>query len=223
MKIQLLLTNPREFFREHSETPPSLKWPALIITLMAIFSAITGYQMGGLTGRLLSGIMQGMGMLTAIATSVSSFFGPFFMWLIATIILYTLHKLFQGTGSFTRVAEIAGYGMLPLMLASFIGIILAAYYLPMVDISPVTSTNPDQINAAVQSMMLSPALHQFSLITTLLTIILIIWVANLWAFGFETCCGLEPKAALITAGVPVLVYIIYTLVTLFIFNTGAMT
>jgi len=223
MKLEQLITSPRDFFASLNEQPPSLKVPILIMALMGICSAITGYMMGELTGKLLSGMMQGIGMITAVFSAVSSFFGPVFMWVIAAVIFFALQKFFSGTGSFKRVAEIAAYGMIPLILASMIGILLTMYFLPMIDVSPVTSSDPDQINAAVQSMLANPALHQLSLISSLLTIILLIWSANLWAFGFEICCALDTKKAFLTAGIPVLLFIIYILVVQFYFTPGAMT
>jgi len=225
MKIEEIITSPRTFFISLNEEDPSLKWPALFITVMALLSAVIGYQMGALTGKLLSGMMQGIDQITAIFTAVSSFFGPYLMWIIAAVIFYAIQKFFKGTGSFKRVAEVTGYGMIPLILSSGIGLILAFYYLPRVEVGtiPASATDPDQINKAVQSMLLDPALHQYSLVISLISIILYIWSVNLWAFGFEACCGLDPKKAMITAGIPVLIYIVYTLAMLFIFTPGAMT
>jgi hypothetical protein len=225
MKLEEIITSPRNFFETLSGEPASLKWPLLIISLMAVISAIVGWQMGELTGRLMAGLMQGMAQITAIITAVSAFFGTFVMWLVAAVIFYVLHKLFKGTGSFTRIAQITGYGMVPQILSSLIGLLLAFYYLPQVAISPITSASasPDKINAAVQSLMQDPSLHQFTLISTILSIILFIWSANLWAFGFEACCGLDGKKAMMTAGIPVAIYIIYTLASLFLFTQGAMT
>lgn len=71
------------------------------------------------------------------------------------------------------------------------------------------------------SMMLDPALHEFSIISTIVTIIFLIWVANIWSIGVETCCGLPAKKALIVAGLPVLIYIAYTLSSLLLFTGGS--
>ena len=223
MQIIQILTKPKEFFASCADQEPSLRWPCILITIMAVLSAIVGYQMGELTGRLLSGMMQGLGIITSVITAVGSFFSPYIMWVIAIVIFYALQRFFKGTGSFKRVAEITGYGMLPLIFASVVGIILAMYYLPMVAIKPFFGSDPQKINAAVQGMLQDPALHQFSILSSIISIIFMIWAANLWAFGFETCCGLDSKKAMMTAGIPVLVYIIYTLATLFIFTPGGMT
>ena len=223
MQFIQLFTTPKEFFAALQDQPPSLKQPAILVTLMAVFSAVVGYQMGELTGRLFAGMMQGLGTITAVFTAVSSFFSPYLMWIIATVIFFAIQRFFKGTGSFKRVAEITGYGLIPLIFASVIGIFLAMYYLPMADISPETGSDPEKINAAVQGMLLDPALHQFSIISSIVSIILMIWAANLWAFGFETCCGIDSRKALMTAGIPVVIYIIYTLASLFIFTPGGLS
>lgn len=222
MQIDEIITNPRAFFKALQEETPSLKLPLLIIIIMAILSAIIGYLMGELTGTLMSNLMQGMAQITAIFSAISAFIAVFFMWFIVAVIFFALHKIFQGTGSFKRIAEITGYGMVPQILSSLIGIILSLYYLPQVSVHPISAstTSPDTINAAVQGLMMDPSLHQFTQISSIISIILFLWSANLWAFGIEACCGLDGKKALITVGIPVVLYIIYTIASLFLFTQG---
>lgn len=220
MNLSLLITRPREFFSELSHCEPSLKWPGLIITIIAICSGIMGYQMGELTGRLFSHMMEGMGTITAVFGAGGAFVSTFLMWIIAAVIFFIIQRLLKGTGSFTLVTEITGYGMFPMIISAIAGILLAMHYLPLADVTPVIGSDPEKINAAVQSLMTDPALHQLTLISAILGIILMIWSANIWAFGLETCCGLDSRKALIAVGIPVLIYIIYTLVTLFVYTPG---
>lgn len=222
MQILSFITKPREFFESLKDQPPSLLRPAAIIGIMAICAAITGYQVGELTGRLLSGMMEGLGTITTIITAVSSFFGPWLLWALGTVIFLVMIKLVRQSCSFKRIAEITGYGAAPMILSSIAAIALNAYYLPMADIRPVISSDPEKVNAAVQAMLLDPAMQQLTTISTIISIIIMLWSANLWALGFEHCCGLEPRKALMVAGIPVLIYIVYTLANLFIFMPGAM-
>ncbi|HOL41441.1 MAG TPA: Yip1 family protein [Methanospirillum sp.] len=215
-----LLTNPRAFFGTLCKQEPSLKNPALIILGMALIGSGTGYMMGELSGKLFSGMMEGLATIAAVSAAISTFISTFFIWLIAAVILFGLQKVMQGTGTFKRVMEICGYGMIPLVFATIISLLLSAYYIPQADISPIRSTNPEEISKAAMSMMLDPALHEFSIISAIITIIFLIWVANIWSIGVETCCGLQPKKALITAGLPVLIYSAYTLASLLLFTGG---
>jgi len=217
-----LLTNPRGFFGTLCKNEPSLKIPALIILVMAVLSAITGYMMGELSGKLFSSMMEGLATIAAVSAAITTFISTFIIWLIAAVILFGLQKIMQGTGTFKRVLEICGYGMVPLVFATIISLILSGYYLPQADINPIRSTNPEEISKAAMSMMLDPALHEFSIVSTIVSIIFLIWVASIWSIGIETCCGLPNKKALIVAGLPIVIYIAYTLSSLLLF-TGVPT
>lgn len=216
-----LFSNPRMFFQSVSKEEPSLKKPALIILVMAVVSSISGYMMGELSGKMLAGLMEGIETITAMSAAVSTLIGTLFIWVVAAVILFGIQKVMQGTGTLKRVMEICGYGMIPLLFATIITVILTAYYIPQADISPITTSDPEEISIAAMSMMQDPALHEFTIISTIITIIFLIWVANLWAIGVESCCGLPAKKALIVAGLPVVIYIAYTLSSLLLFTGGA--
>ncbi len=215
-----LLSNPRAFFGSICKNEPSLKIPALIILLMAIISSVSGYMMGELSGRIFSGMMEGIATITAITAAAATFVSVLIIWLVAAAILFGLQKALQGNGSFRRVMEICGYGMFPLVFSSIILLLLSGYYIPQADISPVRSANPEVISKAAATMMQDPALHELSIISLLVTIIFLVWVASNWSIGIETCSGLSTKKALIVAGLPVLIYIVYALASLLLYTGG---
>lgn len=215
-----VLSNPRAFFGSICESEPSLKIPALIILAMAIIGSASGYMMGELSGKLFSGMMEGLAMITAVSAAITTFISFFVIWLIATAILFGFQKILQGTGTFRRIMEICGYGMVPLVFATIISLLLSGYYIPQADINPIRSTNPEVISKAAASIMQDPALHELSIISTFVTIIFLIWVASIWSVGVETCCELSAKKALIATGLPVLIYIVYTLANLLLFIGG---
>jgi hypothetical protein len=116
--------------------------------------------------------------------------------------------------------EICGYGMVPLVFSTIILLLLSGYYIPQADISPVRSANPEVISKAAATMMQDPALHELSITSLLVTIIFLVWVASNWSIGIETCSGLSTKKALIVAGLPVLIYIVYALASLLLYTGG---
>ena len=61
------LTSPKTFFESCSGREPSLKVPAFIILVMSILSAASGFLIGELTGRILSGFMEGMELISEIS------------------------------------------------------------------------------------------------------------------------------------------------------------
>jgi len=215
-----LLSNPRAFFGSICKNEPSLKIPALIILLMAIISSVSGYMMGELSGRIFSGMMESIATITAVTAAAATFVSVLIIWPVAAAILFGLQKTLQGNGSFRRVMEICGYGMFPLVFSSIILLLLSGYYIPQADISPVRSANPEVISKAAATMMQDPALHELSIISLLVTIIFLVWVASNWSIGIETCSGLSTKKALIVAGLPVLIYIVYALASLLLYTGG---
>jgi hypothetical protein len=215
-----LLSNPRAFFGSICKNEPSLKIPALIILFMAIISSVSGYMMGELSGRIFSGMMEGIATITAITAAAATFVSVLIIWLVAAAILFGLQKALQGNESFRRVMEICGYGMVPLVFSTIILLLLSGYYIPQADISPVRSANPEVISKAAATMMQDPALHELSIISLLVTIIFLVWVASNWSIGIETCSGLSTKKALIVAGLPVLIYIVYALASLLLYTGG---
>jgi hypothetical protein len=213
LMLQILLS-PKQFFETCAGFEPSLKKPALIIFLMSVFTAGSGYLLGELTGRMLSGFMEGIGLITAVSTAVTSFLAPWFMWIITAVILMIMTKIFKGTCSFKRYAEIAGYGLLPQLIGSVISLVLAFWYLPRIQVSPIKVVDPAQIQLLMGDFLKNPLMQEYTLLSTILSVILLIWTANIAAIGLEKCCGLSSKQSLIAAGLPIALYIIYSLYTL---------
>ena len=208
------LISPKTFFESCAGREPSLKVPALIILVMALLYAISGYMIGELTGRLLSGFMEGMAFFTAISVAVGSFFAPWIMWIIAVVVLMIMIRVQKGSSSFKRVAEISGYGMVPLVIGAVISLALSLYYLPGIKVTPIKVADPEQIQVLMTNFMNNPVMQEYTLISTFVTIILLLWTANICAIGLEKCCSLSVKQSLIAVGVPVVVYILYSLYTL---------
>ncbi len=211
-----ILTSPKPFFEACAGQEPSLKKPALIILLMAVLSGITGYLMGEIMGRMFSGIAAGidMSLISAISAAGGSFLATWFMWLVAAVVLLIMVKILKGSGSFKRYAEITGYSFLPLLIGTVISVCLSLYYLPRIPVSPVKVADPGQIQAAMTSFMQNPVMQEYMLLSTVLSIIFLIWGVNICAIGLEKCCNLTSKQSLIAAGVPVALYIIYSVYTL---------
>ncbi|PWR74242.1 Yip1 family protein [Methanospirillum lacunae] len=210
--LQILLS-PKQFFELCAGSEPSLKKPAVIILLISIFTGFSGYLVGEITGRMLSGFMEGLQLITAISTSITSFLAVWIMWLVAAVVLMIMVKILKGTGSFKRYAEIAGYGMLPQLIGAIISTGLAWWYLPKIQVSPIKGTDPIQIQAHMTDFMKNPLMQEYTILSTILSIIFLLWAANIAAIGVEKCCGLSAKQSIIAVGLPVALYFIYSLYT----------
>ena len=75
--------------------------------------------------------------------------------------------------------------------------------------------DPALIQAAVNTLMNDPAMFQFRLISSVIGIIFMLWSANIWIFGIRHARNLSARNAAITVMIPVAVYIIVTLYSLF--------
>jgi len=170
-------------------------------------------MVGELTGRMLSGFMEGLELITAISTSITSFVAVWVMWLVAAVVLMIMVKILKGTCSFKRYAEIAGYGMLPQLIGTIISTGLALWYLPKIQVSPIKGIDPIEIQAHMTDFMKNPIMQEYTILSTILSIIFLLWAANIAAIGVEKCCGLTAKQSIIAAGLPVALYIIYSLYT----------
>ena len=217
-KILDLLILPDSFFSQKVHEPVNLKIPALIALLGAIISAILGYQMSVLSARMFSqSDMAGMESFISIFGAVGAFLAFLIIWwLVFSGILYLVSMLFSGKGTFKRTLEFIGYGLVPVVAGSIISLALSFYYLPMVSVPVIRSIqDPAAIQAATTQLMSDPAMMEYTQVSTLISLIFLIWTANIWIFGLKYARELTLKHAVLTVAIPVLIYIIYMIYTIF--------
>lgn len=211
-----LLISPRDYFREHPQVLDSLKLPVLIVVATAIVGAISGFEIGSLTGTLMSQGLGGFGTIIAAISGVAAFFGGILMWVIAAGIFLLISMVFKGTGPFRKVLAAVGLGMIPQLLGGIVTLVLTFVYLPMVQVPVLKSIqDPAAIQAAVQALLNDPAMKELTRLSSVVSIIFLLWSANIWIFGVKEARSLQTKHAAITVLVPVVVFIIYTLYTAF--------
>lgn len=217
-KILDLLILPDSFFSQKILEPVNLKTPALIVLVGAIISAIMGYQVSVLSARMFSQTdMAGMGSFISIFGAVGAFLAFLIIWwLIFSGVLYLVSMLFSGKGIFKRTLEFVGYGLVPMVAGSVISLALSFYYLPMVSVPVIRSIqDPTAIQAATTQLMSDPAMMEFTRVSTIISLIFLIWTANIWIFGMKHARELRLKHAVLTVAIPVLIYISYMIYTIF--------
>ncbi len=72
-----ILIRPGEFFQYAITEKESLKIPGLIVFALGIVSAVYAYLIGGLTGKMMAGLMPGMESIIAISTILDTLLGIF--------------------------------------------------------------------------------------------------------------------------------------------------
>ena len=213
------LINPDKFFQERINEPESLKIPALIVLVSAIIGAAAAYLMVTPTVKLMGSMLAGMEIVIILAAVIATFVITFVSWLVFTGIFFVLSTLFKGKGTFNRTMEIVGYGFLPQIIGGIITAIVALEYIPkvMVQSIPAGTTDSQVILDATTNLMRDPAMVAFTQITTLISIVFLLWSANVWIFGIQHSRRLSMRDAALCVGIPVVLYIIYT-----IYKLGAM-
>jgi len=203
------LVNPGAFFKKMDLAEESMKVPVLIVLALGIIGAVSAYPISALAMQMLPAEAQGFGTLILAIGLVLSIVGAFIMWLLIAGIFYLLSMAFKGTGTFNRTLSYVGYGFLPQIVGGIISAALIYSFASTVRIPPVT--DPAMIEDAIMTMMQDPMLQ----ISGIVGILFMLWSANIWVFAMASARSLSIRNALITVGVPVALYVIYALFTLF--------
>ncbi len=204
-----ILTNPNKFFEVKKEEEVSLKIPALIVLIIGIISGIGAYFMGGLTAEMLSGTLppeaQAFLSFIPISTAITAVIVSFIIWVVFAAIFYGISCIFKGEGKFKRTLEFVGYGYIPMIISGIIGAIFIYNFVSTVHIPVVT--DPAKMAEAFEPLLKSPMMQ----LSYAISILFMLWSANIWVFGLKHARNLTMKNALITVAIPVAVYVLWTI------------
>jgi len=212
-----ILIKPGAFFQEAIAEKESLKIPGLIVLALGIVSAVYAYLIGGLTGKMMIGLMPGMESIIAISTILGALFGIFVFWGIWTGVFYLISSLFKGKGTFKRSLEFIGYGYLPQIFGVVLSIIIAIQYIPRVIVPEITTAaaqEPQLIQEAIKALMHDPAMMEMTQIISIISIVFLLWSSNIWIFGMRNARQLSERDSALCVGIPVVIYILYIIYTM---------
>jgi hypothetical protein len=209
-----ILIRPGAFFQDAIAEKESLKISGLIVLVLGIVSSVYGYLIGGLTGKMMAGLIPGMELIIAISTILGALLGIFIFWLIWAGVFYLVSLVFKGNGTFNRTLEFVGYGYLPQIFGAILTLIVAMQYIPRVIVPQITAdaaNDPQLIQEAVNALMHDPAMMEMTQITSIISIVFLLWSANIWIFGLQHARKLSVRDAALCVGIPVVVYILYVI------------
>ena len=194
-KIRDVLTDPDRFFSELSKRDVNLKIPAGIVLISAFIDAILLVMIIGTIMRRFPGDLVQSGTDTASHIIVELISG-FAFWFIVAAVFYAISVLFKGNGSFKRCLEFTGYGFIPAIVASVIGLAVIVVVLSTIEF-PVE--NPELMTRTLMSQLeQNPLMKTLPIITNLLGL----WEAYIWIFGIRHARNISTRDAMITVGVP---------------------
>ncbi len=195
-KVRDVLTDPDRFFSELSGREVNLTIPAGIVLISALIDAIFHVTIIGMIMRRFPGDLAQSGTNTA-ATIIEELIIGFAFWFVVAGVFYSISVLFKGNGSFKRCFEFTGYGFVPAIFASVIGLAVTMVALSTIEFSV---ESPE-----LMAQTLLPQLEQNTLIKTLpvITSPFWWWEAYIWIFGIKHALKISTRDALITVGAPV--------------------
>lgn len=205
----MLLTNPRMFFDTLEVLPVSLGMPALIVLAVGVIAAITAYlASSALMNAIAIPDVQRLGGVFGVVGGIGSLIVIVLVWVIITAVFFAISMAFKGRGEFNRLLAYVGYGHLPQVIGGVITLALTWNYYSNLRIPPLTT--PEAIQEWATSISSDPALQ----LANVISLLFLLWSANIWIFGVRSGRKLSTRDAAITVGVPVLLYILIIYVVL---------
>jgi len=213
-----LFLKPDAFFQDLITKKESLMKPATIILAAGIAAGAYACLVGGLTATMMAGIMPGMETIIVLSAFFGALFFTFILWVLWwSGVTFAISTIFKGKGSFKRTMEIVGYGYIPQVVGIIINSIVAYLYIPKVKVPTLSAAaiqDPQLIQEATRALMHDPAMMALTQITSIVSIVFLLWSANIWIFGLKHARMLPLRDAAICVGIPFAGYIIYNLYVL---------
>ncbi|MDD3857054.1 MAG: Yip1 family protein [Methanoculleus sp.] len=207
-----VLFDPGRFFEARMQDKPSLKVPALIAIVMGLIGAVSVIPMTDITMAMLPAEMQGLGLLITIFSAAIAFIGGLLAWAIYGIVFHIVSALFKGQGDLERTLEFTGYGLIPQVFGGIIGTYFSYRLLSGLTIPSMTS--PEQMVEFSENLATVLTTSPLAQIAGLVSILFLVWSANIWIFGMKHARGLSTRDAVLTVGIPIGLYILYLLIKL---------
>lgn len=207
-----VLLNPGRFFEARMQEEPSLKVPALIALIIGVIGAVSAALAANMVIGILPAEAQAFGAIAVIFAVAAAVIGGFVTWIAFGIVFYLISMAFKGRGSLKRTLEFVGYGFLPQVFGGIIGAFFS--YQLITKITIPTATSPEQIAAFSENLANALIADPLAQISGIVGILFLIWSANIWIFGVKYARNLSTRDAALTVGIPVGLYVLYTLSTL---------
>jgi len=193
-----VLTNPNGFFHKKINDEVEMKTPLMIMAVLAVISAISAVLVIQKTMELLPPEAAPFASIGMILGVIGAIIGTILMWVIYTGAFYIISMFFGGDGNFKRLLEFSSYGFIPSMAS---GLLSTYYTIDLFD--KIDFNNPEMIE---QTLTADPSMK----IATVIGLIFLLWSANIWVFAISYARNISVKNAAITVGLPVLLYMLYT-------------
>jgi hypothetical protein len=202
-----LLVNPRAFFDALEARPVGLGLPALVVLLSGVIGGIAAYLV---SSSLVNAIeipgAEGFGGIAGAFGFIGALIMTLLVWVVIAAAFFVISMAFKGRGDFNRLLAYVGWGHVPQVIGGIVYLAIMWNYLSNLRIP--TLTDPQQIAEWSATLMKDPTMR----VATLVSLLFLLWSANIWIFGVRSGRKLSTRDAAITVLVPVAIYILITIV-----------
>ncbi len=204
-----LITNPNAFFDDLKYKSVQLRYPLIIVALLATIAALYQYLLITKMSQALPEDIAKFFVIGAYIGVIGSFIGVFAVWFIIALVMHAISAFFGGEGSFRRTFEFVGYGFLPSLIGSAITASLSAYYVvnsavPEISIFEL-QTNPELLGEVLTSIIPRELVYSNVVISLAVTV----WSLVIWSFAIKHARGIELRNAFVCALIPTVLFGIY--------------
>ncbi len=204
--ITNVLTNPDRFFTELSQRGVNLRTPFTIVLVATIVATISNVLMSGVMSP---SFPRGAGVSIYISATIGvirGFIAPFGSWILFSGIFYTISRLFGGYGSFVRVFEFVGYGFIPHIVGSVVGLAVIMVVSP----NELIFENFQQI-------------HPLVLLFSIIQLLLVLCGMIIWIFAVKHARNIGTKHAIITVLIiPAILCLLWCIFVIYLAYAGGM-
>jgi hypothetical protein len=162
---------------------------------------------------MMAGVLTGMETIIAISSALGALIGIFIFWAIWAGVFYLLSSFLKGEGTYKRTLEFIGYGYLPQIFGTILSFIVAIQYLPRVVVPHLATgaiqEDPQIVQEAIKTLMHDPAMMEMTQIISIISIVFLLWSANIWIAGMRNARQLSERDSALCVGIPVVLYILY--------------
>ena len=138
--------------------------------------------------------------------------------LLALVAIIVSIFIFLSREKFKRPLEFIGYGCIPQIFGAILTMVVALQYLPRIIVPQIAlgavQENPQLIQEAIKALMHNPAMMEMTQIISIISIVFLLWSANIWIFGMRNARQLSERDSALCVGIPVVIYIIYSIYTM---------
>lgn len=211
-----ILTNPDRFFAELSQRDVNLRTPFVIVLVSAIF----GFTYAMVAFRVMMSSLPeeiaAVSYIFATISAITNLITPFISWVLGAAVFYAVSMLFKGEGSFNRVFEFVGYGFIPSIIASVVGLATVTIMTPA---AGFPLDNPELMQQTMMQHLSSGS--PVMMVSTITQILLVIWGVVIWVVGVKHARNLGTGHAIITVlAVPAAFFLIWVIALIFIISVA---